>query len=383
MIGLPSLSAVTPAPTATDSTLADGVCKVCRTPPAAPPAAGVLYLATPAGGPLASLRGLLAALGVGHAEPEPGLLAVPLTPDLLDRLAADAGGWLTPILAQGTRALVIPDGRPPTVADLMNTQPLSTLLALSRTRWLADVLRDDRLETHFQPIVAARHPTQLFAYECLVRGRDAAGGLVPPRELFAAARTADLLFHLDRQARLCHIRCAARQRVPAGVKLFLNFDPSSIYSPAFCLRTTFRAVEEVGIDPARIVFEVVETEEVEDTNHLLGILEVYRAAGFGVALDDVGAGYNSLNLMAKLRPDYIKLDIGLTRGVDADPYKHQITTKLVEMAHELGVKTVVEGVETAGELLWAGDAGADYVQGYHIARPAAVPPDPAAGFGEG
>ena len=372
MIGLPDLS-VTPVPPGTEFVHAADTCRVCRTPPAAPPTTGVLYLSPPADEPLTSLRNLLAALGVGYAEPHPGMLAVGFTPVLLERLVADMGALLTPTEAQGTRALIVPADRPPTVADLMNTQPLSTLLAGVRYRWLADVLREDRLETHFQPIVAAADPTAVFGYECLVRGRDPAGALIPPAELFTAARTADLLFHLDRQARLCHIRCAARHRL-AATKLFLNFNPSSIYAPAFCLRSTFRAIEEVGIDPGRIVFEVVETEEVTDTGHLLGILEVYRAAGFGVALDDVGAGYSSLTLLAKLRPDYVKLDIGLVRGVDRDPYQARVAGKLLEMARELGTRTIAEGVETAAEHAWATAAGADYVQGYLFARPAAAPP---------
>ena len=373
MIGLPDLS-VTPGPAGTESLHAADTCRVCRTPPAGPPTTGVMYLSPPADEPLNSLRNLLAALGVSCAEPHPGMLAVGFTPVLLERLVVDMGALLTPTEAQGTRALIVPAGRPPTVADLMNTQPLSTLLAGVRYRWLADVLREDRLETHFQPIVAAADPTALFGYECLVRGRDANGAIIPPRDLFTAARTADLLFHLDRQARLCHIRCAARSRVGGGVRLFLNFNPSSIYAPAFCLRSTFKAVEEVGIDPAQIVFEVVESEEIKDTGHLLGILEVYRAAGFGVALDDVGAGYGSLALISRLRPDFIKVDMSLVRGVDQDPYQAQVAGKLLELARDLGTKTVVEGVETAGEHQWAVAAGADYVQGYFFARPAADPP---------
>lgn len=236
------------------------------------------------------------------------------------------------------------------------------------------MLREDRLETHFQPIVHAADPGEVFGYECLTRGRAADGRLIPPGELFAAATAADLLFPLDRAARLAAIRSAARHGVPCRV--FINFNPSSIYTPSFCLRTTFRAVEQYGCDPARVVFEVVESEEVKDTNHLLEILKEYRAAGFAVALDDVGAGYSSLNLLARLRPDFVKLDMGLIRHVDTDPYKASVVGKLLEMARELGVRSVVEGVETAGEWQWAADHGANFVQGYLFARPAAVPPQP-------
>lgn len=341
-----------------------------RPHPPAPPA-GVLYLSPHAAEPLARIRSLLKALGVAASEPHPGMLALPLRPALLERLVIDFDGLLSVAEAAATRALIVPEGREPTIVDLMNTQPLTTLFAGIRHRWLGEVLREDRLETHFQPILtAASHA--VYGYECLIRGVDAAGRLIPPKDLFTAARAADMLFQLDRQARVCAIRSAAARHIDS--RLFLNFNPASVYTPAFCLKSTFKAVDEVGIDPARIIFEVVETEEVRDTGHLLGILETYRAAGFGVALDDVGAGYSSLNLLARLRPDYVKLDMGLTRGVDRDPYKAGVAGKLLEMARDLGVKTVVEGVETPGESDWAVAQKADLVQGFYYARPAAEPP---------
>lgn len=368
MTALPDVAARTPAPHGPDG------CRTCRVLPVAAPSDGTLFLSPPAAEPADSLRQHLGAVGCRVVEPQPGMLAVTLTPGLLDRLADEVGGRLSETEAQGTRALVVAAGVTPTLADFMNTQPLGTLLAGVRSRWLVDLLREERLETHFQPIVAAADPTVPFAYECLVRGRDGAGRLIAPRELFTAARTADLLFHLDRAARMSAIRCAARERVAA--RLFVNFMPASIYTPAYCLRTTFAAVEKAGFDPGRVVFEVVESEEVKDTDHLLDILRVYRAAGFRVALDDVGAGYSSLNLLTRLRPDYVKLDMQLTRGVDRDPYKAEVVRHLLDMARGLGVETVVEGVETEGEWAWAVAHGADYLQGYLFAKPAAVPPLP-------
>jgi EAL domain-containing protein (putative c-di-GMP-specific phosphodiesterase class I) len=348
-------------------------CKSCRLP-SGPPADGILYLAPTQAEPLAHLKAYLGAAAVEFDEPQPGLLAVPFDRRRLDRLAADLPTTLSATEMTGTRALVVPAGRAAALTDFMNTRPLATVLAEVRSGWLAELLREDRLETHFQPIVSAADPASVFGYECLTRGRAGDGRLIPPGELFAAARAAEMLFPLDRAARLTAIRTAARKTV--GERLFINFNPSSIYTPAFCLQTTFRAAEQHGFDPSRIVFEVVESEEVADAGHLLRILEVYRKAGFSVALDDVGAGYSSLNLLTRLKPDYVKLDMHLIRNVDADPYKAAVAGKLLEMAHSLGIKSVAEGVETAGEWRWVRDHGADYVQGYLFAKPAAEPPVP-------
>ena len=92
-----------------------------------------------------------------------------------------------------------------------------------------------------------------------------------------------------------------------------------------------------------------------------------------MALDDLGAGYGSLNLLHQLQPDVIKLDRELIRGVDRDPYKAVIAEKLLELAQKLGITTLAEGIETAGELQWVRDHGVDLVQGFFIARPQPVP----------
>jgi EAL domain-containing protein (putative c-di-GMP-specific phosphodiesterase class I) len=351
-----------------------GTCTKCRTVPAGPPSAGVIYLCPPVDELVGPLARALGRTGFPVTNPSPDMWAVQFVNGELDSLAAVLSSALTGPELAGIQGLILPSGRQPTTRDYMSTRPLETLLSEVQCRWLGDVLRHSRLETHFQPIVPTGEPDDVFAYECLIRGRGVNGNLIPPGELFKAARTADLLFQLDRQARLTAIRAAIEHRVTS--RLFLNFNPSSIYTPSACLRTTFQAVEEAGITPDQITFEVVESEEITDTAHLLGILNVYREAGFGVALDDVGAGYSSLNLLARLRPDYVKLDMGLTRGVDKDPYKARVAMKLLEMARDLGVRTVVEGVETISEWEWAKEHGADYVQGYLFARPAAAPPIP-------
>jgi EAL domain-containing protein (putative c-di-GMP-specific phosphodiesterase class I) len=339
--------------------------------PSTVPDAGVLYLGPPGDESRTALREYLRSAGVSAGEPFPGILAVPLTPGLLQNLAADLADAPSETLLHSTRVLVASHGESPSLIHLVKTLSLAALLSGVRGRWLAELLCGDRLVSHFQPIVRATDPTAVFGHECLVRGLTPNGGLVPPRDLFTAARGAGMLSHLDRAARQTAIRSAAR--AGAGGHLFVNFNASSLHAPGYCLRHTVEAVAEAGLDPARMVFEVVEDEEVRDTGWLVEALRVYRWAGFGVALDDVGAGYNSLNLLAHLRPDFVKLDMGLVRGVDRDRYKARVAGKMLELARDLGVRAVVEGVETPGEWEWARSAGADFLQGYLFARPAPLP----------
>jgi EAL domain-containing protein (putative c-di-GMP-specific phosphodiesterase class I) len=271
----------------------------------------------------------------------------------------------------GVRLLWMAGDREPALDDFPRVVPLQRFLAVGRSDWLLRLLSGRRLTSHFQPIVAAADTSRVFGHEALLRGVDAEERPVAPGELIAAAREADLLFQLDLAARQSAIREASRHGL-AG-RIFINFTPNAIYNPAYCLRSTVAAVEQADIAPERVIFEVIESERVHDLGHLERILHVYRRAGFRIALDDLGAGYSSLALMSRLRPDFVKLDMELIRGVDRDPYKAVIAEELLALARKLGISSVAEGVESPGELAWLREHGADHVQGYLIARPAAVP----------
>jgi EAL domain-containing protein (putative c-di-GMP-specific phosphodiesterase class I) len=170
---------------------------------------------------------------------------------------------------------------------------------------------------------------------------------------------------------LAAVREAVRHSVEDN--LFTNFTPNSVYDPKFCLRSPVQTVHQAPLDHERVVFEVTETEKAGDVEHPRYIVDYYREQGFRVALDDMGSGYSSLHLIHRLRPDFIKLDMQLVRGVHDDPYKSVIAQKVLEMAQSLNIETIVEAVETHEEVGWAREQGATYAQGYLISRPASPP----------
>jgi EAL domain-containing protein (putative c-di-GMP-specific phosphodiesterase class I) len=351
-------------------------CSQCEVLPSDFPEYGTLYLAPPLSHTFGKLCGSLRRNDVSFEQPHPEVVAVAVVPGMLAQVLPQLRQSLANQELRDTRSLVLPDGVTLSIADLMRMRPLWSLIAAVEGRWLVQMLAENRLETHFQPIVSAANPTEIFGYESLLRGRDAAGELVLPGRLFSTARDTDLLFQLDRAARISAIHGAHTYGLDCRV--FVNFNPTAIYDATYCLRTTIHEVEQSRLHPEQVVFEVVETEEMGDTSHLLRILEVYRNAGFQVALDDLGSGYGSLNLLARLRPDFVKLDMELIRGVDQDVYKSQVAGKLLELAQELGIKTIAEGIETTAEWAWCRDHGADYAQGYLFARAAVPPPLPTA-----
>ncbi len=356
-------------------------CSACEVVEPLPRSSGRLYLAPPVPHTRRKLREASKALGLSIEEMDGGIQGIALGDGDLSRLLGQLEERLSEPEQKQSHALFVAGNKTPGLGDLLQARSLSVLLGRESGCWLVDLMESDRLFAHFHPIVSMANPANIHAHECLLRARGDDGKTIPPFEIFQAASRAELTFHLDRAARLTAIRDAVSHDLPG--KIFINFNPTAIYDPNFCLQTTVRAIHDAGIEPSRLVFEVIESEEISDSKHLKSILQFYRDAGFGVALDDLGAGYASLNLLSSLRPNYIKFDRELVSGIDGDRYRQTVFSKLVEMARELDVKTVAEGVETRSEWDFLASQGVDFAQGFLLCRPDAPPQTPKLPSGAG
>ena len=178
----------------------------------------------------------------------------------------------------------------------------------------------------------------------------------------------------DQTCRVKAIELAARLGMES--LLSINFMPNAVYRPELCIRTTLEAAERFGFPLDRIVFELTEGEQVADYPHLREIVQHYRQRGFLTAIDDFGAGYAGLSMLADFRTDLIKLDMGLIRNIDSDPGRRAIVRGIIQVADELGIRVIAEGVETLEEFGILRDKGIVLFQGYLFAKPAfeALPP---------
>lgn len=247
-------------------------------------------------------------------------------------------------------------------------QPLEGMSQVFATEWIDDVIKNERLTCHYQPIVDADE--NIFAYEMLARFQNEDGSMIYPNEIFPAAKTRGRLYALDRVCRMNAVKYAAALK---GEKAFINFIPTSIYSPEFCLRSTISLSQELGINPKSLVFEVVETERVDDFGHLKRILDYYKEKGFDYALDDVGEGHSTIELLADLKPKYMKLDMKYVQNVATDTDKQAIAEKFLKKALEIGSVPLAEGVETHQDFEWLKQRGYQLFQGYYFGKPAASP----------
>jgi EAL domain-containing protein (putative c-di-GMP-specific phosphodiesterase class I) len=216
----------------------------------------------------------------------------------------------------------------------------------------------------FQPIVDIE-TGRAFAYEALVRGPNGEGA----RTVLDCVTDGNR-YAFDQACRVKALETAvAAGIVESGAKLSINFLPDAVYSPMACIQLTLRTAEQTGFPPDRLIFEFTENERMGSPEHVEAIIETYRRIGFSIAIDDFGAGYSGLGMFARFRPDIIKLDMALVRGVDADPRRRAIVRAAAAMCAELDTLMIAEGIETAAEATTLRDLGVRHMQGYLFARP--------------
>jgi EAL domain-containing protein (putative c-di-GMP-specific phosphodiesterase class I) len=213
----------------------------------------------------------------------------------------------------------------------------------------------------FQPILDLASG-KVFAQEALVRGPEGQGAAEVMGQV-----TAENRFAFDQRCRVKAVEAAAALGLPGRVSI--NFLPNAVYEPEHCLRTTMEAARRTATPADRIILEITEGERVVDPAHLKRIFEVYKRSGLLTAIDDFGAGWSGLHLLADYQPDIIKLDMGLVRGLDADPARRAIVAGILGVCRALGIAIVAEGVETEGETRALRDMGIHLQQGFLFARP--------------
>ena len=241
---------------------------------------------------------------------------------------------------------------------------------LQRRCTLQEVLLEDKLATVFQPVVNLRNRAVL-GLEALSRGPE--GTLFhAPLRLFALAEESDLAFELDRKCRRRALSCA--RSLPAGKKLFINVLPSALYDPEFQGESLIAQLEPLGLAPDRIVLEITEKYAIENYDVFAESLAEFKRLGFQIAVDDVGAGYSGLEKIARLEPNYLKLDRELIKDIDSSYIRREMSRALKAFADKIGSTIIAEGIEREAELATLVELGIEFGQGFLLARPA--PPCP-------
>ncbi len=346
----------------------------CRTCPCSPQrggtatTAGTLLLATSVDHTARSLRTLAQGRGTPLRVRSPGLLE--LRDGDVEAFLRSCLEELTSVEAAEVRCLAVA-GEGPDDDDLLAAAMLAPTLSAAGARVdhrrLAPLFEDEVGCFHsvYQPILRLGDGA-VFGHEALLRAVLPDGTPVMPAELFSAADAAGWTNLLDRVGRTTALRGAGEWL--GDDLLFINFIPTSIYRPEVCLRTTERAAEAAGVSLEQIVFEVTEGHRVSDLDHLERVFAYYRDRRCKVALDDLGAGYSSLNALVRLQPDVVKVDKDIVQALPG-PVAASVVEAIVGITHSYGGLVLAECIETVEQAVAAEELGVDLGQGWHLGRP--------------
>ncbi|TGE33975.1 EAL domain-containing protein [Desulfosporosinus sp. Sb-LF] len=225
---------------------------------------------------------------------------------------------------------------------------------------------DTYLKAAFQPIIETRSG-EVFGFEALARIPDSTS-FNNIADLFPFAEKIGQLYPIEtlcrRQAINSYPKVGQNQEM-----LFLNINPQVLVDPGFASGHTRKLLSDQGLAPSDVVLEITERSAIDDFSTFRDALDHYRSQGYLIALDDVGAGYSSLQSVAELHPDFLKVDRSLIVGVNADPIKWALLETFVTFSKRIGCRIIAEGVETEKEMRTVVQLGVDYVQGFFVARP--------------
>lgn len=252
----------------------------------------------------------------------------------------------------------------------------ATHMAVRPSRLLAQdqllreaVEKDQGLVLHFQPLWNLRE-NRLESFEALVRWQHPERGLLPPGEFISFAEARGLISIIDRWV----IRAACKQLrawrdaglPPVAVAVNMSaieFGQSNLVDEVSSILAT------TGIDPQWLEIELTETTLMKPSEHVLETLRALRNLGVRLSIDDFGTGYSSLAYLKRYPLDKIKIDRSFVKDTPQDADDVSLITAMIQMAHNLNLRTVAEGVETQAQWNLLEGMGCDLIQGYFLSRP--------------
>lgn len=233
---------------------------------------------------------------------------------------------------------------------------------------LQRALDDDQIVVHYQPQVEVL-TGNVTGLEALVRWDHPRAGLLLPGSFIPDAEAAGLIGPLT--VHVLDLALAQSTRWEAAgwrVRVAVNLSAGDMGDPRFVTGTT-EALRRHGVDPTRLELEVTESAALADIDEAASVLGAVDALGIDVTIDDFGAGYSSLAYLKRLPVRRLKLDRSLISDLAAEPTGQVIVRSTLQLARELGLGVVGEGVEDDHTLLLLRDLQCDTAQGFGLCRP--------------
>ena len=247
-------------------------------------------------------------------------------------------------------------------AQIVAERSLIRSIHIAGGRVVQSIVTDRSIDFAFQPIVSSE-TGDCFSYEALCRPQ--CMPRIGPAELFETAVRSGDIWRLGRLGR--DILASRIPLLPEDIPLFVNLHPAEIEDPMLL-------EEQDPLRPYanRIVFEITERASILDFDDFRNRLNHLKSLGYRFAVDDLGAGYASLSSVALLEPDFLKIDMSITRDLRRDTPRYGLVRRIVEFANDHALQVVAEGIETTEQADAAREIGSHFLQGYLLGRPARI-----------
>jgi EAL domain-containing protein (putative c-di-GMP-specific phosphodiesterase class I) len=247
---------------------------------------------------------------------------------------------------------------------------------------LRKAIERDEFRVYYQPVFSLMID-RIAAMEALLRWEHPKRGIMSPAEFIPLAEETGLIVPLGRwvleqacrQAREWQEQCPSDPPMIPGVTspiVGVNLSLRQFQHPGL-VEDVARILRETGLDPGNLTLEITESVAMHDAESTVAILERLKSLGVWLVIDDFGTGNSSLfYLTSRFKMDHLKIDGSFVREFLEDPDNSAIIPGLIHLAHAMGLRTIAEGVETAGQLRRLKEMGCELVQGNYIAKP--LPP---------
>lgn len=246
---------------------------------------------------------------------------------------------------------------------------IKTIRLVDMEKSLRHALKNREFVLNYQTMVDMKKD-EIIGAEALIRWQHPERGLIPPVNFIPLAEKTGIIKEIGKWA----IRTACMQnriwldKGYKAIKLSVNMSAQE-FKQENLVENIKNTLKEIEIDSKYIVFEITENTALEDLNHTIIVLNQLKEMGMQIALDDFGTGYSSLNYLKRLPIDYLKLDKSFIKDVNIKSKDQAITKSLIDLAHEIGLKVVAEGIETKEQYNYLKEINCDIGQGYYFNKP--------------
>ena len=239
-------------------------------------------------------------------------------------------------------------------------------------RDMETALQDEQFAIFLQPIYNIKNDSIVSA-EALVRWFHPINGMISPGKFIPVFERNGFIVKVDRFVWESVCKFIKNQREETGevIPVSVNVSRLNFYNLDL-LEFLLGLLEKYDLEPWMLKLEITESAYMDNSHQLMSIIRVFREEGFPVLMDDFGSGYSSLNMLKNLPVDVLKVDMAFVRELEESERAYMILKFIMNLARDLGMDVIVEGVETKKQLDYLANLGADKIQGYYFSKPLPV-----------